>query len=61
MAGMALNLVPALRKRHIEDHSPACGLGMTANEGIGHHPSDVVTDDIGALQFERRRELMDVL
>jgi hypothetical protein len=30
-------------------------------QGIGHHPSDVVTDDIDGLQFESRRELMDVL
>src|SRR6266436_4611576 len=60
---MALDLFPTIdsRKRHIEDHCPTCCLWITANEGVSHHPANVVTNDIHALQFKGRHNLVEVL
>src|SRR5260370_39609579 len=59
-AGMALNLVPPRNawNWHVEDHSAARNLRITANERIGPHPSDVAAAAVDMLQFPSPRKLI---
>jgi hypothetical protein len=36
----------------IEHHHPAAGFRITAGEGIGHHATDIVPDDVNVFQMQ---------
>ena len=52
--GVSFNCIPRPKTWHrcVEQHHTAAGFRIPADESIGHHATDIVTDDINVFQMQ---------